>query len=139
MLGSDLSGEVKVTLTDGNGVYSIDTESISVADAQEGKTVSITFMPTHAGTYSGTVTLSSPKAASVVVSLNGLANIIGDVNRDELVNIADVTAMVDIVLGKDDEEPYAFDHVAADLDGDNDITITDVTALVNIILSTSAE
>ncbi len=139
VLGSDLSGEVKVTLTDGNGVYSIDTETISVADAQEGKTVSITFMPTHAGTYSGTVTLSSPKAASVVVNLNGFANLIGDVNRDGLVNIADVTAMVDIVLGKDDEEPYAFDHVAADLDGDNDITITDVTALVNIILSTSAE
>lgn len=139
VLGSDLSGEVKVTLTDGNGVYSIDTETISVADAQEGKTVSITFMPTHAGTYSGTVTLSSPKAASVVVNLTGLANLIGDVNRDGLVNIADVTAMVDIVLGKDDEEPYAFDHIAADLDGDNDITITDVTALVNIILSTSAE
>lgn len=139
VLGSDLSGEVKVTLTDGNGVYSIDTETISVADAQEGKTVSITFMPTHAGTYSGTVTLSSPKAASVVVNLNGFANLIGDVNRDGLVNIADVTAMVDIVLGKDEEEPYAFDHVAADLDGDNDITITDVTALVNIILSTSAE
>ena len=139
VLGSDLSGEVKVTLTDGNGVYSIDTETISVADAQEGKTVSITFMPTHAGTYSGTVTLSSPKAASIVVNLTGLANLIGDVNRDGLVNIADVTAMVDIVLGKDDEEPYAFDHVAADLDGDNDITITDVTALVNIILSTSAE
>lgn len=139
VLGSDLSGEVKVTLTDGNGVYSIDTETISVVDAQEGKTVSITFMPTHAGTYSGTITLSSPKAASVVVNLNGFANLIGDVNRDGLVNIADVTAMVDIVLGKDDEEPYAFDHVAADLDGDNDITITDVTALVNIILSTSAE
>ena len=139
VLGSDLSGEVKVTLTDGNGVYSIDTETISVADAQERKTVSITFMPTHAGTYSGTVTLSSPKAASIVVNLTGLANLIGDVNRDGLVNIADVTAMVDIVLGKDDEEPYAFDHVAADLDGDNDITITDVTALVNIILSTSAE
>ena len=139
VLGSDLSGEVKVTLTDENGVYSIDTETISVADAQEGKTVSITFMPTHAGTYSGTVTLSSPKAASVVVNLNGFANLIGDVNRDGVVNIADVTAMVDIVLGKDDEEPYAFDHVAADLDGDNDITITDVTALVNIILSTSAE
>ena len=139
VLGSDLSGEVKVTLTDGNGVYSIDTETISVADAQEGKTVSITFMPTHAGTYSGTITLSSPKAASVVVNLNGFANLIGDVNRDGLVNIADVTAMVDIVLGKDDEEPYAFDHIAADLDGDNDITITDVTALVNIILSMSAE
>ncbi len=139
VLGSDLSGEVKVTLTDGNGVYSIDTETISIADVQEGKTVSITFIPTHAGTYSGTVTLSSPKAASVVVNLTGLANLIGDVNRDGLVNIADVTAMVDIVLGKDDEESYAFDHVAADLDGDNNITITDVTALVNIILSTSAE
>ena len=65
--------------------------------------------------------------------------LIGDVNRDGFVNIADVTAMVDIILGKDNEEPYAYDHVAADIDGDNDITITDVTALVNIILSTSVE
>ena len=60
----------------------------------------------------------------------------GDVNGDGSVNIADVTALVDIILGNDNE---AYDHTAADIDGDNDITITDVTALVNIILSTSAE
>ena len=60
----------------------------------------------------------------------------GDVNGDGSVNIADVTALVDIILGNDNE---AYDHTAADIDGDNNITITDVTALVNIILSMSAE
>ena len=136
VLGSDLLGEVTATLNDENGVYSINATTITKDEAQEGKTISITFTPTQVGTYSGSITLSSTKAASVVVSLTGSAKLIGDVNRDRKVDIGDVTALVDIVLGK---EPYTFDHEAADIDGDKDITITDVTALVNIILNTSAE
>lgn len=58
----------------------------------------------------------------------------GDVNRDGSVTIADVTALVDIILGKDSEEPYAYDHMAADVNGDGSITIADVTALVDVIL-----
>ena len=58
----------------------------------------------------------------------------GDVNRDGFINIADVTAMVDIILGKDKTVPYRYDHEAANLNGDNDITIADLTMLVNIIL-----
>ena len=59
---------------------------------------------------------------------------IGDVNKDGFITVADVTALVDILLGKDNIEPYMYDHVAANVDDDDRITITDVTALVNIIL-----
>ncbi|MBQ8050897.1 MAG: dockerin type I repeat-containing protein [Bacteroidaceae bacterium] len=58
----------------------------------------------------------------------------GDINWDQEVTIADVTALVSIILGKDGVEPYQYNHVAADVNGDGDITIADVTALVNVIL-----
>ncbi|MBP5515110.1 MAG: hypothetical protein J6Y04_10135 [Bacteroidaceae bacterium] len=60
--------------------------------------------------------------------------IFGDVNKDGEISIADVTALVNIILGKDNIQPYQYDHVAADVNQDGDISIADVTALVNIIL-----
>ena len=59
----------------------------------------------------------------------------GDVNRDGSITIADVTALVNVLLGKDDTEPYVYDHEAADANADGSITIADVTALVNILLA----
>ena len=58
----------------------------------------------------------------------------GDVNKDGNITIADVTALVDIILGKDSTEPYQFDHEAANVNGDESVTIADVTKLVDIIL-----
>jgi hypothetical protein len=60
--------------------------------------------------------------------------ILGDVNKDRQISIADVTALVNIILGKDSTSPYIYDHVAADVNQDGSISIADVTALVNIIL-----
>ena len=57
---------------------------------------------------------------------------VGDVNGDETVTIADVTALVNIILGKD--ETHGSTNEAADVNKDGSITIADVTALVNIIL-----
>lgn len=57
-----------------------------------------------------------------------------DVNCDGHISIADVTALVNIILGKDDVSPYQYDHDAADVNTDGNISIADVTALVNIIL-----
>ena len=54
--------------------------------------------------------------------------LIGDVNKDGVVSIADVTALVNIILGR------GFDPEHADVNADGAITIADVTALVNIIL-----
>ena len=63
----------------------------------------------------------------------------GDVNRDGYITIADVTALVNIILGKatleNDADKYDFD--AADVNQDSNVTIADVTALVNIILGKS--
>lgn len=64
----------------------------------------------------------------------GTATIAGDVNNDTEITIADVTAMVNIILGKDNEEPYEYNHKAADVNGDKAISVADVTALVNKIL-----
>ena len=62
----------------------------------------------------------------------------GDINRDGKVDIYDVTALIDIILNDDTEEPYTFtqyDHVAADVNEDSKIDIYDVTMLIDIILN----
>ena len=56
----------------------------------------------------------------------------GDVNGDETITIADVTALVNIILGTDNANASAND--AADMNEDGSITIADVTMLVNMIL-----
>lgn len=55
---------------------------------------------------------------------------VGDVNQDHQISIADVTALVNIILGKTTD----YDEHLADVDGENGITVADVEALVNIIL-----
>ena len=77
--------------------------------------------------YYKSSTYSSQKAIQLYKKV-----IKGDVNGDGAVTIADVTALVNIILGKDTEGVY--DHEAANVNGDEGITIADVTALVNIIL-----
>ncbi len=57
----------------------------------------------------------------------------GDVNGDGSVTIADVTALVNIILGK---SPVPASGIA-DVNDDGSVTIADVTGLVNIILGKS--
>ena len=57
--------------------------------------------------------------------------LIGDVNGDSEVTIADVTALVNIILGK---YSAGYNLKAADVNQDGLTTVADVTALVNIIL-----
>lgn len=77
--------------------------------------------------YTGTAELVLPFEAETTV--------LGDVNRDGDVTIADVTALVNIILGKATEgDSNNYDFKAANVNGDDGITIADVTALVNMIL-----
>lgn len=73
VLGADLTGDVTVSLTDANHVFSVSSTTISKADAEEGATVSVTFTPTAAGSYTGSVTLSSAGAEAVTVALSATA------------------------------------------------------------------
>ena len=68
------------------------------------------------------------------IKSGNVKSILGDVDRDGFVNITDVTALVEIVLGKDNTTPYQFDHIAADVNMDGSISIVDVTELIEIIL-----
>lgn len=64
--------------------------------------------------------------------------LVGDVNRDNAVTIADVTALVNILQGKDSKEPYLYDHEAANVDGANGVTPDDLTALVQLLINKKA-
>ena len=55
----------------------------------------------------------------------------GDVNDDGAVNIADVTALIDYLLGSASN----VNELAADVNGDKAINIADVTALIDMLLS----
>ncbi len=73
VLGADLTGDVTVSLTDANHVFSVSSTTISKSDAEEGANVSVTFTPTAAGSYTGSVTLSSAGAEAVTVALSATA------------------------------------------------------------------
>lgn len=62
---------------------------------------------------------------------NGPVYVVGDVNHDGSVNIADVTALIDRLLGTEGGS-YA---ETSDINGDGSINIADVTALIDMLLS----
>ena len=53
----------------------------------------------------------------------------GDVNHDGEVNIADVNAVLAIILGGNTYTPEA------DVNGDGEVTIADINTIIDIILS----
>lgn len=55
---------------------------------------------------------------------------VGDINGDNNINIGDVTALINILLGGETDRTYFCD---VNLDGN--VSISDVTALINILLS----
>lgn len=65
-------------------------------------------------------------------AINAL-NPLGDVNIDGVVDISDVTALIDILLTG---QPDGY-HYASDLDGNGQISIADVTMLIDRLLLTS--
>jgi len=58
--------------------------------------------------------------------------LLGDVNDDGVVNISDVTVLINYLLSHDASK---FNKFNADTNNDNKHTITDVTALINYLLS----
>lgn len=75
--GTNLKGAISATLTTNQGnVYSLDASSISVTEAQSGtgKNITVTFRSDVAGTFNGTVTLTSTGAGNKTVTLTGIAH-----------------------------------------------------------------
>ena len=68
--------------------------------------------------------------AGVPVKVSAKEQIRGDVNGDGLVNMSDVTCVINYILGKVDNYPLG----AVDVNGDGLVNMSDVTVVINIIL-----
>ena len=58
--------------------------------------------------------------------------LVGDVNGDGKVNVSDVSALINMIMGL-----TAMDQSAADVNGDGYVNVSDVSALINLILGVS--
>lgn len=76
-----------------------------------------------------TQTVAGTPSEPIVVEVAGLAKK-GDANGDGVINIADVTAIINHINGS---TSGSFVLSAADANGDGSINIADVTAVINII------
>ena len=61
---------------------------------------------------------------------NVAAGLTGDVNGDGRINVSDVAALINMILGL-----VTMDEQRADVNGDGRVNVSDVSALINIILS----
>lgn len=72
------------------------------------------------------------RATHIIISRDGGSSITGDVNSDHEVNIADINAVIDIILSG------SGNLTAADVNGDHEVNIADVNALIDLILGGGA-
>ena len=71
--GVNLNSNIRATLTDSHGVFSINKTTISQSEAANGVTMTITWHPTTAGTTTASIKLSSTDAEDVIIQLSGTA------------------------------------------------------------------
>lgn len=62
--------------------------------------------------------------------------LVGDVNTDGSITVADVTCVLNYILGKDNE---SFDRTQADADGSGEITINDAVHIIALVMNQPAE
>jgi hypothetical protein len=74
ILGDKLNGNVTLTLNDANGVFALSSSTATKAEAEEGKTFTVTFSPEAEGTYEATVTVQTEGLADQSVTLTGVAS-----------------------------------------------------------------
>lgn len=108
-----------------NGNFLVEDQYLNVPlDLTQGENA----FQTPAGQYKLTVDLANMKLIiEKVVPAHNYEN--GDVNHDHEVNIADVTTLIDYLLGTG-----TVCEICADVNGDGPINIADVTALIDILL-----
>jgi len=72
---ADITGDVTLTLNDGTGLYTVSPTQISLEQAQQGATVTVTFTPETFGEFDANVKLSTAGLDDVVVNLYGTGHI----------------------------------------------------------------
>lgn len=133
--GTDLIGEVTVTLNDTSGVYGI----TAMPDVAGNTLITVTFASQESGTFNASLTVSSQDAQDVIIDIMGTATVpeppheyeLGDVDHNGCVDISDLVYLIDCLLNP------AIDAcpICADVSPDGVIDISDVVALIDLILT----
>ncbi len=74
--------------------------------------------------------ISASEAQSFTLVVDGVAT--GDVNGDGEVDVTDINATINVIMGKTTSEYY---NGRADVNGDGEIDIVDINTIINLILS----
>lgn len=77
-------------------------------------------------------TVDGSYMATCTVNVVEGADLPGDVNHDGEVNVADINAIIDIILGGDADDKT---RERADVNGDGEVNIADINAVIDIILN----
>ena len=85
--------------------------------------ISVIIATTVDGSYMATCTVNVVEGADLP----------GDVNHDGEVNVADINAIIDIILGGNVDDQT---RERADVNGDDEVNIADINAIIDIILNT---
>lgn len=112
-------GDVKkysITL-DGNAAGEVTQPEITLHNVASGKHVA-------------TVQAAYESGLSEVVTRNFTVALVGDVNADGRVDVSDVTALINRILGT-----ASYKTTVCDVNGDGEINVSDVTALISLLLA----
>ena len=71
--GKLLTDDINLTLSDADGVFALDATAVTIAEAKDGKVITVTYNPIAVGENTASITLSSPGAEDKTVTLNGTA------------------------------------------------------------------
>jgi len=137
VVGQDLKNNITVALDDASEAFSISTDVITPAEAAMGKDLIVRFNPSIEKEYNATLTLKSVDAIDVTIHLSATvipsahAFLVGDVNHDNMVDVQDVTVLINYLLGN----KVDCCHACSDACKDDLLDVADVTAIISTILT----
>ena len=114
-----------VTLSVSGAGYSIDVTAMTAATAMSGKSVAVTFNPTEAGSYPGSITVKSAGAVDLVIPLNGTAN-----DNTPLITVNPTSLSFSSLTGETVTKTFTVN--GANLTGDLTLTLNDANSVYSV-------
>ena len=147
IINTSNSSQVEAFVTENDITFPILFDPGSSGGVQGGDTYDLYYMPNDGSPYprdfvvdqEGIIQYANNEIDTewmidVITTLvnNGGGGMVGDLNSDGIINILDVIALVNIIIGSDEPDPSQL--YLADINSDGILNILDIVSIINIIL-----